>query len=130
MTEALDDRASFRRFCGLLANEATPERTAFARYRQLLIAHQLDRSLFQTVTTQLKSKAVTVKTGTLVDAAIIASASKDDDDARWVLAGLVPRSQAPISVVLDLIAPLTLSRGRELAPLPDINRRAAHHQLE
>jgi hypothetical protein len=31
-------------------------------------AHNLDRLLFTTVTAQLKSKAVTVKTGTLVDA--------------------------------------------------------------
>lgn len=84
LAEALDDRASFRRFCGFSANEATPERTAFVRFRRLLVAHQLDRSLFETVTMQLKAKAVTVKTGTLVDATIIASASEDDDDARWV----------------------------------------------
>lgn len=84
LAEALDDRASFRRFCGFSANEATPERTAFVRYRRLLVAQKLDRSLFDTVTRQLKSKAVTVKTGTLVDATIIASASKGDDDARWV----------------------------------------------
>jgi hypothetical protein len=32
----------------------------------------------------LKAKAITVKTGTLVDATIIASASESDDDARWV----------------------------------------------
>lgn len=31
LAEALDDRASFRRFCGFSANEATPERTAFVR---------------------------------------------------------------------------------------------------
>ncbi|QDK31516.1 IS5 family transposase [Sphingomonas sp. IC081] len=84
LAEALDDRASFRRFCGFSANEATPERTAFVRFRRLLVAHQLDRTLFEAVTMQLKSKAVTVKTGTLVDATIIASASEDDDDARWV----------------------------------------------
>lgn len=84
LAEALDDRASFRRFCGFSANEATPERTAFVRFRRLLVAHQLDRALFETVTMQLKSKAVTVKTGTLVDATIIASATEDDDDARWV----------------------------------------------
>lgn len=84
LAEALDDRASFRRFCGFSGAEATPERTAFVRFRRLLVAHQLDRSLFETVTAQLKSKAVTVKTGTLVDATIIASASEDDDDARWV----------------------------------------------
>ena len=84
LAEALDDRASFRRFCGFSANESTPERTAFVRYRRLLVVHKLDRSLFDAVTLQLKSKAVTVKTGTLVDATIIAAASEDDGDARWV----------------------------------------------
>lgn len=84
LAEALDDRASFRRFCGFSANEATPERTAFVRFRRLLVAHKLDRTLFEAVTMQLKSKAVTVKTGTLVDATIIVSASEGDDDARWV----------------------------------------------
>ena len=84
LAEALDDRASFRRFCGFSANEATPERTAFVRFRRLLVAHKLDRALFEAVTMQLKSKAVTVKTGTLVDATIIVSATEGDDDARWV----------------------------------------------
>jgi IS5 family transposase len=84
LAEALDDRASFRRFCGFSGTEATPERTAFVRFRNELVAHNLDRLLFTAVTAQLKSKAVTVKTGTLVDATIIASASEGDDDARWV----------------------------------------------
>jgi IS5 family transposase len=84
LAEALDDRASFRRFCGFSANEATPERTAFVRYRRLLVARGLDRALFDAVTAQLKAKAVTVKAGTLVDAMIIASASEDDDEGRWV----------------------------------------------
>ena len=84
LAEALDDRASFRRFCGFSANEATLERTAFVRFRRLMAAHSLDRTLFETVTAQLKSKAVTVKTGTLVDATIIGSATEGDDDARWV----------------------------------------------
>ena len=84
LAEALDDRASFLRFCGFSATEATPEHTAFVRFRRLLALHKLDRALFETVTIQLKSKAVTVKTGTLVDATIIASASEGDSDARWV----------------------------------------------
>ncbi|MFN5128334.1 MAG: IS5 family transposase [Sphingomonadaceae bacterium] len=84
LAEALDDRASFRTFCGFSRTEATPERTAFVRFRKALIAHQLDRLLFTTVTAQLKAKAITVKTGTLVDATIITSASQGDDDARWV----------------------------------------------
>ena len=84
LAEALDDRASFRRFCGFSGTEPTPERTAFVRFRKALIAHGLDRLLFETVTAQLKAKAITVKSGTLVDATIITSASEDDTDARWV----------------------------------------------
>ena len=84
LAEALDDRASFRRFCGFSGTEPTPERTAFVRLRKALIAQGLDRLLFETVTVQLKAKAITVKTGTLVDATIIASASEEDGDARWV----------------------------------------------
>lgn len=84
LAEALDDRASFRRFCGFSVNEVTPERTAFVRYRRLLAADGLDRSLFEAVTAQLKAKAIRVKAGTLVDATIIASASEDDGEGRWV----------------------------------------------
>jgi transposase, IS5 family len=84
LAEALDDRASFRRFCGFSGTEPVPERTAFVRFRKALVAAGLDRALFEAVTRQLKAKAVRVKTGTIVDATIIASASEDDDDAHWV----------------------------------------------
>lgn len=84
LAEALDDRASFRRFCGFSAHEATPERTAFVRLRRALSDRGLDQALFEAVTRQLKAKAIRVKTGTLVDATIIASACEGDGDARWV----------------------------------------------
>ena len=84
LAEALDDRVSFRRFCGFSASELTPERTAFVRFRKALIAHGLDRSLFEEITGQLKGKAIRIKTGTLVDATIIASASEGDGEAHWV----------------------------------------------
>jgi transposase, IS5 family len=84
LAEALDDRASFRRFCGFSASEPTPERTAFVRFRKTLMAYGLDKSLFEEITGQLKTKAIQVKTGTLVDATIIASASEKDGDAHWV----------------------------------------------
>jgi IS5 family transposase len=70
LAEALDDRASFRRFCGFSGSETTPERTAFMRFRKELVVRHLDKLLFDCVTTQLKAKAVTVKTGTLVDATV------------------------------------------------------------
>lgn len=84
LAEALDDRSSFRRFCGFSTYEPTPERTAFVRFRKSLALRELDKALFDEITAQLKTKAIKVKTGTLVDATIIASASEDDGEARWV----------------------------------------------
>jgi IS5 family transposase len=82
--EALDDRTSFRRFCGFSACEATPERTAFVRFRAELVGRGLDRALCDAITRQLDGKGVAVRTGTLVDATLVASASiQRDDEARW-----------------------------------------------
>jgi IS5 family transposase len=84
LAEALDERASFRRFCGFAAHEPTPERTAFVRFRRELVARGLDRVLFDAVTRQLEEKGVMVRTGTLVDATLIPSASiRHDGEARW-----------------------------------------------
>lgn len=84
LAEALDDRASFRRFCGFSRGEPTPERTAFVRFRKSLVALGLGERLFEAITAQLLARHVQVKQGTLVDATIIASASKQDDEARWI----------------------------------------------
>lgn len=84
LAETLDDRASFRRFCGFSGSEATPERTAFVRFRRLLVARDLDRALFEAVTVQLRAKAIRIKTGTLVDATVVASASEADEEGHWV----------------------------------------------
>lgn len=84
LAEALEDRASFRRFCGFAAHERTPERTAFVRFRAELVRRGLDRALFEAVTRQLDTQGVVVRTGTLVDATLIPSASiRHDGEARW-----------------------------------------------
>jgi IS5 family transposase len=55
LAEALEDRASFRRFWGFSLHEATPERTAFVRFRRELVLRGLDKILFDEVTRQLKA---------------------------------------------------------------------------
>jgi len=62
--EALDDRASFRRFCGFAAHEPTPERTAFVRVRAELVRRGLDRALFESITRQLDQRGVVIRTAT------------------------------------------------------------------
>lgn len=54
------------------------------RFRAELVGRGLDRALFETITRQLSAKGVSVRTGTLVDATLIGSASiHHDADARW-----------------------------------------------
>ena len=83
LAEALEDRASFRRFCGFARDEDTPERTAFVRFRRQLVAQGLDQSLFEAIARDLEQKGACVRKGTLIDATVIASASKGDRDAAW-----------------------------------------------
>lgn len=84
LAEALDDRASFRRFCGFARQEPTPERTAFVRFRAALVQRKLDRVLFEVVTRQLDRHGLVVRAGTLVDATLLPSASiRCDHEARW-----------------------------------------------
>src|SRR5919198_1651626 len=83
LAEAVSDRASFRRFCGFARDEATPERTAFVRFRRLLTARGLNRSLFAAITRELEAKGACVRKGTIIDATIIGSAAKGDEEAAW-----------------------------------------------
>ena len=84
LAEAVDDRASFRRFCGFAHHEPTPERTAFVRFRKALVTRGLGEYLFDIITDQLRNQHICVRQGTLIDATIIASASKQDEEARFI----------------------------------------------
>ena len=53
------------------------------RFRRELLRHGLDQILFDLITAQLRRRAVQVKTGTLVDASVVGSASQADVEAGW-----------------------------------------------
>lgn len=71
LEDALADRLSFRRFCGIPLDEETPDETSFVRFRATLRNLGLYEKLFAEVNRQLEAKGVMVKTGTLVDATVI-----------------------------------------------------------
>jgi IS5 family transposase len=79
LTEALDDRAGFRRSCGFAAREPAPGRTAFVRFRRELARRGLDGVLFEAVKRQPEAKGAMARAGTPVDAARDASASIRND---------------------------------------------------
>ncbi|GBR05016.1 IS5 family transposase [Acetobacter oeni] len=119
----LDDRTSFRRFCGFSAHEPTPERTTFVRFhRELASRSSLDQALFEAVMVQLKARAIRIRTGTIVDATIIASQTERDDEARWVkhkgkravygFKAHVGADATPVLVERIAITPANINDGR------------------
>ena len=70
LEEALSDRVSFRRFCGLALEEATPDETTLCRFRLALVAAELGEALFAEVSRQLDAAGFMVKAGTLIDASL------------------------------------------------------------
>jgi len=84
LAETLDDRASFRRFCGFVRHEPTPEHTAFVRFRKALAERGLGECLFGIITRQLRRHHVSIRPGKLIDATIIASVSRQDGQARFI----------------------------------------------
>lgn len=83
--EAIYDSSAMRRFVGIdLGNEPAPDETTICKFRHLLEAHELGAQLFAIIGSHLESAGFEVRTGTIVDATIIAapSSTKNKDKAR------------------------------------------------
>ncbi|MBI3729382.1 MAG: IS5 family transposase [Burkholderiales bacterium] len=74
--EALYDSVSLRRFVDIdLGCESAPDATTMLKFRHLLEQHKLAEQLFAEVGRVLSSSGMSLKTGTIVDATIIAAPS-------------------------------------------------------
>jgi transposase, IS5 family len=103
LEEALLDRVSFRRFCGLALDAPTPDETTLCRFRNALKGAGLGDRLFAEVLGQLDRAGFVLKAGTLIDATLVRSAgrtpadgttargeesrSAHDPDANWTRTG-------------------------------------------
>lgn len=94
LEEALSDRLSFRRFCGLALDEEVPDHTTICRFRAQLVARGLAEKLFAELANQLDRHGLVVRSGTLIDATLVEAAvarpnpaegmvSTVDPDAGW-----------------------------------------------
>ena len=76
MEEALYDTALFREFAGLDAGEDNlPDESTILRFRHLLEAHDLSLQILATVNATLATKGLLLKSGTVIDATLIAAPS-------------------------------------------------------
>ena len=76
LEEALIDRVSFRLFCGFSLEEVTPDETTLCRFRHACATSGLLEAAFAEVNRQFEAKGLVVKKGTLMDATIVAAASR------------------------------------------------------
>lgn len=98
LEEALGDRLSFRRFCGLGLADETPDHVTLWRFRGELGRRGLGEALLEEVNRQLETRGLIVKQGTLLDATLVRaqaappagnqgpqgrSRSQVDPDADW-----------------------------------------------
>lgn len=98
LEEALLDRLSFRRFCGFSLDDETPDETTFVRFRAALAERGLTEKLLAETNRQLDSQGLVLKSGTLIDASLVAASvarpsgasgagSPLDGDANWTRRG-------------------------------------------
>jgi IS5 family transposase len=74
--DAIYDSESMRRFAGVeLGEETIPDESTILRFRHLLERHQLTEAIFAEIGGLLEAKHLLLKTGTIVDATIIAAPS-------------------------------------------------------
>lgn len=83
LEEQIIDRISFRKFLGISISENVPDETTICRFRNKLLKANRSEKLFQLINQQLYRKNILLKKGSIVDASIIESKSKDDPDAGW-----------------------------------------------
>src|SRR5580700_3178102 len=82
--EAVRDRLSFRRFCGIPLDRETPDHASTWRFRQTIDKLGLAQSLLAEANRQLDARGLIIKSGTLVDATLIAAAVKRPYDGGGV----------------------------------------------
>ena len=83
--DSLYDIESMRRFAGIeLTEDRIPDESTILRFRHLLEQHQLTEAIFAEVRSLLEEKRLLLKSGTIVDATIIAAppSTKNAEKAR------------------------------------------------
>ena len=129
MEEALGDRLSFRRFVGLGLQDDTPDHATLSRFRTELAERGLSERLFGELQRQLEEQRLLVKTGTLLDATLVAAQvrrpstdaglgtkSERDPDADWTRSGRSRRSHFGYKMHVGVDWGTGLVRRAELTP--------------
>ena len=73
---SIEDRLSFRRFCGFALDAETPDHVTIHRFRETLRQLGLADRVFEEVNRQIDSRGLILRQGTLIDASLVDAAVK------------------------------------------------------
>ena len=73
--EALFETGFYRDFTGISGTQRIPDRVSILRFRHLLEAHELSPKILQIINAKLVANCLLLKSGTVVDATLIAAPS-------------------------------------------------------
>jgi transposase, IS5 family len=80
--DAIYDSESMRRFARVeLGEDTVPDESTILRFRHLLEKHQLTAAIFEAINGLLESRRLLLRSGTIVDATIIAAPSSTKNEA-------------------------------------------------
>jgi IS5 family transposase len=85
LEDALYDSQALRDFVGIdLSRESVPDTTTLLKFRRLLLDNDLTKALFDEINAHLAEQGLLMRSGTIVDATIIAapSSTKNADNTR------------------------------------------------
>jgi transposase, IS5 family len=74
LEDALGDRLSFRRFCGMPLDRKMPDHSTIWRFRENLSKSGLAAAAFACVTGQIEKAGLVLRKGTLIDASLVPAA--------------------------------------------------------
>jgi len=81
--DSIYDSESMRRFAGVeLSDDVVPDETTILRFRHLLEKHDLTEAMFETINGQLEAKGLLLRSGTIVDATMIAAPSSTKNSTK------------------------------------------------
>jgi IS5 family transposase len=156
MEEALHDVPLFREFAGLEGwAERLPDESTILRFRHVLEQHKLAPQILQTVNALLQAKGLQLKSGTVVDATLIAAPSSTKNASgerdpemhqskkgqQWYFgmkahigvdaqSGLVHTVRGTAGNVNDVIEANSLLHGQERSAYGDAGYQGAHKRAD
>jgi transposase, IS5 family len=109
---SLEDRLSFRRFCGFALDAETPDHVTIHRFRETLRQHGLADRVFEEVNRQIDDRGLILRQGTLIDASLVDAAVKRPKPPaeQPPVEPVAGRSEAEPAIPVDGDAPATKER--------------------